>query len=209
MNDQNLVRHLSACETMGGATNICSDKTGTLTENRMSVRKGWFGQKLFDKDNDEKNSAKLGVSEELESILFDGISVNSTAQIATGGITGCTRNDSIYFRILNSNFFFFFFKIVDKGEMKYLGAPTECALLVLAQEQGHDYNEIRTSYESAKFRVRKSLLVQTTNFKYLFETPIADLSIFIREKENEHNHQNGRGIQNFHKGSSRNGLEFM
>jgi len=42
MKDQNnLVRFLAACETMGGANNVCTDKTGTLTKNLMTVTRFW------------------------------------------------------------------------------------------------------------------------------------------------------------------------
>jgi len=41
LRDQNLVRKMEACETMGGANNICSDKTGTLTMNKMTLSQIW------------------------------------------------------------------------------------------------------------------------------------------------------------------------
>merc|ERR1712000_454470 len=48
MKDNNFVRRLAACETMGGATQICSDKTGTLTVGRMNVTKGVVAGLKFD-----------------------------------------------------------------------------------------------------------------------------------------------------------------
>lgn len=46
--ENNLVRFLSACETMGGANNVCTDKTGTLTKNLMTVTKFWCQGKVID-----------------------------------------------------------------------------------------------------------------------------------------------------------------
>lgn len=42
--DNNFVKKLSSCETMGGANNICSDKTGTLTLNQMTITTLWTGK---------------------------------------------------------------------------------------------------------------------------------------------------------------------
>lgn len=46
LKDMNFVKRLASCEIMGGANNICSDKTGTLTKNEMTVTDFWQGDKI-------------------------------------------------------------------------------------------------------------------------------------------------------------------
>eukprot|EP00047_Mylnosiga_fluctuans_P017411 m.61258 g.61258 ORF g.61258 m.61258 type:complete len:1336 (-) comp7066_c0_seq1:118-4125(-) len=76
MADHNLVRVLASCETMGNATTICSDKTGTLTKNRMTVVRSWIA------GNDYSDLAEIpkAVSEVLRSRISQHIAFNSSPE---------------------------------------------------------------------------------------------------------------------------------
>lgn len=52
------MKRLSSCEIMGGANNICSDKTGTLTTNVMTMTDIWAGERIKIPVNDEKYNLK-------------------------------------------------------------------------------------------------------------------------------------------------------
>ncbi|KAI9319013.1 PMCA-type calcium-translocating P-type ATPase [Dichotomocladium elegans] len=77
LKDSNLVRVLSACETMGNATTICTDKTGTITQNRMTVVKGTVGMETFE-DSDAERWMQ-GVHPVVVDLVVQGVSINSTA----------------------------------------------------------------------------------------------------------------------------------
>ncbi len=120
-----IVRRLPAVETLGSVTVVCSDKTGTLTRNEMTVRRLWVG-------GQDIEVTGVGYAPEGK-LLREGQPIGRDPDVASLARVAVLCNDAHLLR--------------DKEGRHYiLGDPTEGALLVMAAKAGFEPEPVRIDY---------------------------------------------------------------
>lgn len=123
-----LIRKLSSVETLGSTTVICSDKTGTLTQNKMTATKLWVDHVSFD-IADQVNAGN-------GAFQVDGVAVDVAdyPALTTALWVGVLDNDAS------------FEPSEDGSTFQVVGDPTEVALIVAAHKAGARRDELERAY---------------------------------------------------------------
>ncbi|MBY9015798.1 MAG: cation-translocating P-type ATPase [Candidatus Lokiarchaeota archaeon] len=133
-----IVKNLSAIESLGRVSVICSDKTGTITKNEMTVERFWINNKEY---------------------IVTGSGYDSEGEILFNGDLQNLPNDSTFQTFIDSSVVNNNAKLVyedvkvklktskEIAVRKALGSPTEAALLVLAEKAGYIPYDIKSKYK--------------------------------------------------------------
>jgi Ca2+-transporting ATPase len=158
-----LIRKLSSVETLGSATVICSDKTGTLTQNKMTVTRVWAGN---------------------QSVEITGSGYTPLGDFNIEGQTVDIRKypailSTIWLSLLNNDAILE--TIGDKESYKIVGDPTEGSLVVAALKTGAIHSEINNAYpriDEIPFDSERKRMVTIHKIK---EPRKEDISFFLNE----------------------------
>lgn len=126
-----LIRRLSSVQTLGSTTIICSDKTGTLTQNRMTVTRIWVDDTTF-----ELTGSETDLSGDFK-IAGKTVDPKSYPALTTALWAAALDNDGLIEVQENEN---------GKKTIKLVGDPTETAMLVAAARVGAVREELEHAY---------------------------------------------------------------
>jgi len=133
-----IIKNLSSIESLGRVSVICSDKTGTITKNEMTVEKFWINEEEYDVSGSGydtegeiyQDSTPINLRDNITFTKFiDSMALNNNAQLTYEDVK---------------------IRLKEKREMavrRALGSPTEAALLVLVEKAGYVPYYIKKKYE--------------------------------------------------------------